>query len=206
MRAVDVVPPSPREEALAVGRWVLVIAYLSILALAVEIGGGDGGAPSARLPYQQLFKDQAANDQRIFRELQEGLLEAENLRATEGRWPAAARLAELGVPPFGPDSIDAAVYRWESAIAPLAASYIGHPVDAGRKSFLLLVQEPGERARSLKEASALLDEVHHALPDGELIHVSTWIRAAAPPATPDPVERPAEQGWTQIVVGKPGER
>jgi hypothetical protein len=200
MRAVEVVPPSARDEALALGRWVLGILYLSVLALAAEIGAREDRASSPLLPYQVLFKDQPSLDQRVFRHLGEGLLEAENLRASEGRWPSAARLSELGVPPFSVDPIDPDAYRWESAIGPLSACYFGVPKASGRKSFLLLVQEPGERARSLREAMALLDEVHHALPDGELIHISTWTRAE--PTRVDVIERPAEQGWTQILVGK----
>ena len=52
------------------------------------------------LPYQKLIRDASPSEQRVFRELQEGLLEAERMRAQTGRWPDVAALEAEGIPPF----------------------------------------------------------------------------------------------------------
>ena len=76
-------------------------------AVIRRIAGGHAGiAGLDLLPYQQLIRDAPAADQRIFRELQEGLLEAERIRAETGQWPDVTTLAAEGIPPFarGPDA------------------------------------------------------------------------------------------------------
>lgn len=113
---------------------------------AMGAGGRGGGAGEARdlMPYQRLFRGLGGDDQRLFRELQEGLLEAENVRSSTRRWPAPAALAARGIPPFA----DAAgrggrrLYRWQLRQAGSIVNYLGLPADRRDPAFLLLVQEP----------------------------------------------------------------
>src|SRR5437868_3366251 len=105
-RTVQIKPPSVRAESInvlkaAAAVVVLVAAYLFRPAV---FGGTSETAASSRpsdlLPFQSLVRDAQDADQRMFRELQEGLLEAERIRGTTGRWPDAAALAADGIPPF----------------------------------------------------------------------------------------------------------
>src|SRR5258707_15571722 len=105
---VEIRPPSVRLETVnvlkaAVAVVVVVAAYLFRPAM---LGGTDGRAasrPADLLPFQMLVRDAPGADQRMFRELREGLLEGERIRATGGKWPDAAALANEGIPPFAPD-------------------------------------------------------------------------------------------------------
>ena len=160
------------------------------------------------MPYQRLFRGLGGEDQRLFRELQEGLLEAENVRSSTRRWPAPGTLAGRGVPPFA----DAAgrggrrFYRWQLRQEGPIVNYLGVPADRRDPAFLLLVQEPdpGAPAQGLPpggpaggagpdqgpgaiaggagaagaDAAQATDEVHHRLADGTLLHVSVWLRQA----------------------------
>ena len=176
---------------------------------AVTGAGGRGGlvglvADDARdlMPYQRLFRGLGSDDQRLFRELQEGLLEAENVRASTRRWPAPGTLAARGIPPFA----DAAgrggrrLYRWQLRQEGPVVNYLGLPADRRDPACLLLVQEPdpgapaegslaggpaggagpaqGARAIAGAAGAPATDEVHHRLADGTLLHVSVWLHEA----------------------------
>ena len=52
----------------------------------------------------------------MFRELQEGVREAENGRAADKRWPAVETLAAQGIPPFASDAVAKPVYRWRRTV------------------------------------------------------------------------------------------
>jgi len=107
-------------------------------------GGRDGDDARDLMPYQRLFRSLGGDDQRLFRELQEGLLEAENVRSSTRRWPAPTALAARGIPPFA----DAAgrggrrLYRWQLLQEGPIVNYLGMPADRRDPAFLLLVQEP----------------------------------------------------------------
>src|SRR5690242_13666991 len=128
----------------------------------------------------------------MYREMQEGLLEAERRRATTKAWPAVAALAADGIPPFAPARPP---YRWSLVRDDLVVDYLGLS-DTGGPAFLVLVQEPDPGVTDDSPA----DEVHHRLGDGTLLHVSMWFRDDAP-AAPAAITQPAAAGWTQIVVG-----
>lgn len=172
--------------------------------LAGTRAGGGGAEARDLMPYQMLFRTLGGDDQRLFRELQEGLLEAENARSSTRRWPAPAELAAQGIPPFA----DAAgrggrhSYQWQLRQEGPIVNYLGMPADRRDPAFLLLVQEPEtqaalapasgpfprppEGAQSLggqpgalpqaMQAMQATDEVHHRLADGTLLHVSIWRR------------------------------
>jgi hypothetical protein len=190
-------------------------------------GRGGRGGDDARdlMPYQRLFRGLGGEDQRLFRELQEGLLEAENVRSSTRRWPAPGTLAGRGVPPFA----DAAgrdgrrLYRWQLRQEGPIVNYLGLPADRRDPALLLLVQEPdpGAPAQGSPAGGAgtqATDEVHHRLADGTLLHVSVWLRGAPaaaggagaagpsgaaddPGRDPGVIAVPYARGWTQVLVG-----
>jgi hypothetical protein len=207
-RRVEVHAPSARAEAFGVVRVAALIAGAAwiYIANATAPAGREARVESSRPPYQKLFRELAGPDQRMFRALQEGLLEAENARAASGAWPPAAALAAQGIPPFAADPIAAAratgSYRWTLRREGLVVNYLGVPATAGRPAFLLLVQEPDPLAPPHPQVIATPgDEEHHRLRDGTLLHVSIWLRAGGPSRRDGVIAVPPAEGWTQLVTG-----
>src|SRR6266576_1213497 len=202
---VEIRPPSVREETVnvlkaAAAVVVVVAAYLFRPAM---FGGADGGVasrPADLLPFQTLVRDAQGADQRTSRELREGLLEAERIRATAGKWPDATALAGEGIPPFAPDPTRKDVtYRWSTLVQGTTVNYVGIPNPASAPAWLMVVIEPEAGA---PPDSAPNDETHHRLPDGTTLHVSSWevperIRRSGFSA----VQLPQNEGWTQLLVG-----
>lgn len=218
VRTVEIEPPSARAESwnvLRAAALIVLATWIYIADTAAPAGSGAGGAAPggsrpgigaggrgspggpggdvARdlMPYQRLFRGLGGEDQRLFRELQEGLLEAENVRSSTRRWPAPGTLAGRGVPPFadGAGRGGRRLYRWQLRQEGPIVNYLGLPADRRDPAFLLLVQEPdpgatpgsppgsppGGPAGGAAGAQAT-DEVHHRLADGTLLHVSVWLR------------------------------
>ena len=161
VRTVEIAPPSARAETwnvLRAAALIVLATWIYIADTAAPAGSGAGApgrsgeaaALEARdlMPYQRLFRSLGGDDQRMFRELQEGLLEAENARSSTRRWPAPAALAAQGIPPFA----DAAgrggrrLYRWQLRREGPIVNYLGMPADRRDPAFLLLVQEPDSPA------------------------------------------------------------
>ena len=203
IRTVEVLPPSGRGETGLVLGVAAVIFFGARLVIALDsgYGGSENGAPAGDLlPFQMLFRDAPPPIQRMYREMQEGLLEAEYRRAATKRWPAVATLAAQGIPPFAPARPP---YRWSLAQDRVFVNYVGLPEPDG-PAFLALVQEPDPNAVDVAPGG-LLDEFHHRLADGTLLHVSMWFRAAAAAVPVDrPLTQPAAAGWTQVLVGRRG--
>jgi hypothetical protein len=226
VRTVEIAPPSARGETwnvlrvaaiVALGTWIYIADNAAPGRGAPEAAGGaastPGGAgrPAARerdlMPWQRLFRSLGGPDQRIFRELQEGLLEAENARSASGRWPAPAVLAAQGIPPFAGSGRRR--YRWELRQDGLVVNYLGLPADGRDPTVLLLVQEPDPRLPPTVAAVQPTDEMHHRLAGGTLLHVSTWMRAGTPRTAasgsaddgPGVIAEPFARGWTQLLAG-----
>jgi hypothetical protein len=195
VRTVEVVPPSRRREA----DFVLGAAGAIVIGAILVIAPGGGAASGSHdlLPFQVLFRDAPPAVQRMYREMQEGLLEAERRRGATGRWPAVEPLAAEGIPPFAPAHPP---YRWRLAQGGSIVNYVGMSESDGA-AFLALVQEPDPNAVE-PPATAPLDETHHRLADDTLLHVSIWYRPGQlrPPST-DLVTEPAAGGWIQVLVG-----
>src|SRR5262245_59569802 len=106
MARVDVRPPSAGAELANVARVAMVVAIGVWMYMATNGSTSRDGAASEKrqlLPFQMLVQDRPPAEQRMFRELQEGLLEAERRRADRGTWPPISSLVEDGIPPFAPD-------------------------------------------------------------------------------------------------------
>jgi uncharacterized protein DUF6162 len=205
-RTVEIHPPSVRAETLNVLKAsaaivLLVAAYLFRPAMFGGTGERAASRPADLLPFQRLVADAPGADQRMFRELREGLLEAERIRAVTGRWPEAAALAADGIPPFAADPTrKTATYRWSTLLQGTVINYVGIPATASAPAWLLAIIEPDA---GMPPDPAPNDETHHRLPDGTTLHVSIW-------QTPETARHsgfaalalPQNEGWTQLLVGR----
>jgi hypothetical protein len=201
LRTVHIRPPSVRAETLNVMKAsaaivVIVAAYI----FRPTFGAPSIAAPVAGLlPYQKLIGDASPNEQRIFRELQEGLLEAERIRAQTGRWPDVSALAAEGIPPFAADPTQKIDYKWTSVRQDWATNYIGVPSDPSQPAWVLVILEPEPGAPA---DPAPNDETHHRLPDGTTLHVSIWNMPEAKRRSGFAALRlPQNEGWTNWLVG-----
>ncbi len=146
------------------------------------------------------MQDRPPAEQRMFRELQEGLLEAETRRADRGRWPEVPALAAAGIPPFAKDpTARGEQYDWRLLASGTFVNYLGLPQRADAPAWLILVQEPTPGA---PPDPAREDEEHHRLITGEMLHVSTWVRTD--PRVADRIVRtPQAEGWIQLYAVGP---
>lgn len=206
-RTVEIRPPSVRDETLNVLKasaavLIIVAAYLFRPSFADRSPNLQSRqSPIGLLPYQTLVRDVSAAEQRIFRELREGLLEAERVRSTTGQWPDVAGLAAEGIPPFAPDPTKkGSSYKWTSVRQDWAVNYLGVPSDLAAPAWVLVILEPEPGAPA---DPAPNDETHHRLPDGTTLHVSLWnIPEEKRRSGFAALRLPQNEGWTQLMVGQ----
>lgn len=183
---------------------VFRLSVTVVLGVWLYLASGAGASPGARrnlLPYQALIENQSATEQRVFRELQEGLLEAEGLRSTEHAWPAIDTLAREGIPPFATDPTARAAYQWTLLRDGNYINYLGVPAQPNVPAWLVLIQEPD---KGTVPDQNFEDEEHHRLLDGTMLHVSTWKRPPGVAAAGAIVRLPQAEGWTQLYAVGPG--
>lgn len=131
--------------------------------------------PNTELPeWQRKVSELDATQRTVEANLRSALKNAEDVRNRTAAWPA-----EL-MPGF-----------------PITAQ--GTTINAfgtvGETQWLVLVLEP--EARDTQE-KAVVDDEHHLLGDGTLIHVTVWTRPVTAP--PDElVAFPAAEGWVQRI-------
>ncbi len=206
-RTVEVLPPSHGDETL----WVFLTAALVCLCVIYVLAfqrdlaaqpSGDTRSARATLPFMVLFRDLPGNEQRVFREMQEGLQEALRMRGMRGEWPSVEALAGLDIPPFAHDVLDKSALSWTQQRDGLLIEYVGVPtLAAGMPAFLIFIQEP-EPTGGEQPSAAVVDEEHQPLPDGKLLHVTYW-KCSPESLRPRLMGDPALQGWTQIRVTDP---
>jgi hypothetical protein len=202
VRRTEVQPPSARAELINVVRFGMVIVIGVWMYLATDSATfRDAGRTNRHLlPFQALIQDRPPIEQRMFRELQEGLLEAETRRADRGVWPAVSSLATDGIPPFARDpTAKGGEYAWHLTASGTAVNYLGLPQQSGASAWLVLVQEPEPGA---PPDPAREDEEHHRLITGVMLHVSTWVRAD-PHVESRIIRTPQAEGWTQLYAVGP---
>jgi len=202
LRRVEVRPLSARAELSHVIRFSMVVMIGVWMFLATDSAtfGDRASATRHLLPFQTLIQDRPPIEQRMFRELQEGLLEAERRRADGGTWPAVPALAADGIPPFALDpTTRGGRYDWRLIVNGAFVNYLGLPERQGAPAWLVLVQEPDPAA---PPDPAREDEEHHRLITGAMLHVSTWVRADAR-VTNGTIRAPQAEGWTQLYAVGP---
>jgi len=178
----------------------VVIAALVGFYLANTAWDTTGGVPRANnlLPYQVLMRDRPAAEQRMFRELQEGLLEAERINVSGGNWPDPAALVADGIPPFASDpTAKGSSYIWSILKRGTYVNYRGTPTAAGAPAWLLLIQEPTPEAPPDPSPE---DEEHHRISSTVMLHVSIWVHAggASVGNALSLIRAPQAEGWTQV--------
>jgi hypothetical protein len=206
-RTVEILPPSARTETLNVLKAAAAISAIAALYVFSPSSGipssnlqsGQSSVGAGLLPYQRLIRDASSAEQRIFRELQEGLLEAERLRAQTGQWPDVATLASRGIPPFAADPTQKVPYKWTSVRQDWAINYLGVPSEVAAPAWVLVILEPEPGAPA---DPAPNDETHHRLPDGTTLHVSLWNMPESKRRSGFAALRlPQNEGWTNWLVG-----
>ncbi len=206
IRTVEILPPSVRAETANVLRFAAAVVAILWIYLANTGPGAAGGGQEPRdlLPYQTLFRDLPPGEQRTFRELQEGLLEAEGARGVTGRWPEAPALAAQGIPPFAPDpTAKGAAYAWSLRQQGTLINYLGLPAGPSAPAWLLSIQEPEPGAPPDRSPA---DEQHHRLADGTVLHVSIWSHRDGSRVAAGLFPLPHADGWTQLLAGPPAPR
>jgi hypothetical protein len=214
IRSVDIAPLSASNELIAVARTAMAIAAATWLYLAISpFAFSNGGSTRQNLwPYQSLIQDRPSDEQRMFRELQVGLIEAETMRSTEGEWPAVAKLAAEGIEPFAPNpALKGSSYTWRLIRDGRFINYLGVPatapapppgratVAAGAPGWLVLVQEPDPAAPE----PFIDDEDHDRLVDGSVLHVSIWNRPGGASFPTNVLRAPQAEGWIQLYAASP---
>ncbi len=197
---MEITPPSARREAANVLRLaavILLVTWVYLANTATAPGAGTSGRTNL-VSFQKLFRDLGATDQRMFRSLQEGLLEAENLRAGSGAWPKPAALALQGIPPFADDPIAKEKYTWSLHHEGILVNYLGLPAVPHQPAYLILVQEPTPGAPPDRAPN---DEEHHRLPNGDVLHVSVWMHDRGGKLPDALFGLPEADGWTQLLAG-----
>ena len=203
IRTVEVVPPSRSDEGTAVALFAgyVVLCVIYIVAFERFPSGADNATTAhALLPYQVLFRDLPAPEQRMFRSMQEGAIEGLAARSSDGAWPAVETLAARGIPPFAPDPIDKSQVRWTRRDDGLLHQYVGVPALSGAAAYLISIVEPAP-VTGEKAVPGVVDEEHQLLGDGTLLHVTYWKHFGDVPG--GPIADPAQRGWSQIRVKTP---
>lgn len=161
----------------------------------------DAAATASDSPFDVRFQDLDGPDQRIFRLIQEGVVEAEAQRSRSKRWPTVEDLARDLIPPFAPDPIDKAGYAWSVRSADGVVNYVGAPSQQGRHTFVVLITEPPPGTPN--DPNATVDEVHHRLSDGTMIHVNIFVGPGLDESVTPVAFLPAEAGWRRVTTVVP---
>jgi len=203
LRTVIVQSPSVMREGGMVLRAVVHILFWSAaLMTASRYHAGASGtvaSTGATTPDIALFRDLDPDAQRVFRACLEGLSEAEDGRSRGGEWPTVEQLAARKIPPFAPDPLDKAGYRWKLMRDGALVNYVGTPSSSDRPSFVISILEPDPSVTP--DPQAVTDETHHKLRDGMLLHVGVYAgprTLTSPMATP-----PFEEGWRRVTTYNP---
>jgi hypothetical protein len=197
---MEIKPPSARREAANVLRMaavILIVTWVYLANTAVPRAGLAAG--EGLIAYQKLFRNLEPREQRMFRALHEGLLEAENARSSGGAWPRPGYLAGQGIPPCAADPIASREkYTWTFHQEGTLVNYLGLPAAAHLPAFLLSVQEPTPGA-TLDRAPN--DEQHHRLANGDVLHVAVWMHGEGAKLSDVLYRQPESTGWTQLLAG-----
>lgn len=214
IRSVEIAPPSASHELIAVARTAMAISAATWLYLAISpfAFSNDASARRNLWPFQSLIQDRPSDEQRMFRELQVSLIEAETIRSATGEWPLVSTLAAEGIEPFAPNpALKGPSYTWRLIREGRFINYVGLPATplastpqdptraTGSPAWLLLVQEPDPAAPE----PFVDDEEHDRLIDGSVLHVSIWNRPGGAASPANVLRSPQVEGWIQLYAAPP---
>ena len=194
-RAEHVTPLSARAELLVLVRAAMAIVAGVFIYVATTVGGGASPGQRNLMPFQKLIGDRPSDDQRMFRELQEGLLEAEAMRSGNNAWPTTSALADAGIPPFAADPTRRRAYEWRLIQSGTLVNYLGRPTDEDAPAWLIVVTEPEP---GVPPDQTFEDQEHHRLLNGAMLHVATWTHANGRATSDRLVRMPQTEGWIQL--------
>ncbi|HKB12904.1 MAG TPA: hypothetical protein VKD69_19710 [Vicinamibacterales bacterium] len=166
--------------AIAAGIISIVAVYLVLNATRARDSAKD------LLPYQVLVSTLPEPDQRAFRAIREGLLAAEAERARRGAWPDTAPLGDG--------------YRWTRLDQGVIVNYFGAPGDPAAPAWLLEIQEPEP---GMLPDPAPVDDEHHRLPDGTMLHTYVWMHRYGTQVPIGFVRQPQNSGWLEVFATPP---
>ena len=148
-----------------------------------------------RPPWEHSFLELSPADQLRYRLVREGILEAENRRSGTETWPEPEVLAVEGVPPF-----EATDLEWTLRRHGIYVNYVGVPA-TGRPGlrWLVLFIEPEAVAFDGQAPAPPVDEEHHTLPDGTVLHVTVWTTPNQGLVPCEVLAFPVAEGWVQRV-------
>ena len=191
--SLDVRAPSLQRELLELTPWLAAVAILwttgVLLQRARTLRPEDTFAA-----WQRSWLQLPTSGQRLYRQLREGILEAENVRAATGAWPEPAALAADGVPPFAADALGSAL-TWTKRQHGVYVNYLGVPSGAGPRWLVLFIESEPGLLRGPGEQPPPVDEEHHTLPNGLALHVTVWTSQTTP--GDEVLAFPVAEGWTQ---------
>jgi hypothetical protein len=196
--------PSVLRETGGVVRAVAHILFWSAAIMGARWGmrsGATGAAASTTTAVDEVaFRELDPSDQRMYRRCLEGLTEAEDVRSKKGDWPSVDQLAARGIPPFAADPLDKANYRWQLLRDKTLVTYQGVPDAASKRPTIVIdIVEPDPGTPI--DPQAVVDETHHKLADGTVLHVSVWTGTKT---LTQAVSTPAfEDGWRRITMVAP---
>ncbi len=205
-RLEEIAAPTTRAELVSVIRVGMAVSlgvWLYLVSSGVAMDSATGGAAQRKnlLPFQSVVQDRRPDDQRLFRELQVGLIESQNIRSTSGTWPDVPTLIEQGIEPFAPDPTRKAVrYEWRMQRDGYYVTYRGVPDRPDAPAWLAVFQEPNPE---LPAEPYQNDEEHARLLDGTVVHVSIWFHPAGSRMPTHSVRVPQGEGWTQVFAVGP---
>jgi hypothetical protein len=173
---------------------------VSVIAVYVVVNSRNADERSTSLlPYQSLVRDLPESDQQMFRSVRQGLLTAETDRARRGAWPEPSRLARRGIVPFA-TSANGAEYEWSRLQQGAIINYFAQPRDPAQPAWLIEIQEP---EAGMPPDPAPLDEEHHRLPDGTMLHTYVWTHRFGGQVPVGFIRQPQNSGWMEVFSTPP---
>ena len=174
---------------------------VSILGVYLALNAASGSADPSRnlLPYQVLAETLPELDQRTFGAIRGALPELEGRRFETKRWPEVDELAAAGIAPFAAGA-EGERYQWSRRQEGAIINYLGLPTDPSEPAWILEIQEPEPW---MPPDPSPVDNEHHRLPDGTMIHLYTWMHRSGGQVTPAFVRQPYMSGWIEVFIETP---
>jgi hypothetical protein len=181
---------SERTALIAIGG--LVIGAVA-LYLALSVMRGEADTARTLLPYQVLVRTLPEPEQHAYSTIRTSLAVIEDYRARSGQWPRIEDLASRGVAPFAES---ASLSRdWYSFVEGRTINYLGLPSADVATAWLLVIKEPDP---NLPPDLAPLDDEHHRLPDGTMLHIYVWTHQFGARLEDRLVPLPQTEGWIEV--------